>query len=729
MGASASTETVIITTCNSHCGGACLLKVHVREGVITRIETDDGEEPQMRACLRGRAYRQRVYAPDRIGYPLKRVGERGQGKFERISWDEALDRVAGEIKRVRDSYGPASILLCISAGDTAWLHAPPLIDRVLCLAGGHSRTWGFFSYEAAVFAEQVTYGTVFEDHSREDLLNSKMLILWGWNPAVTIQGTNTAWYLAQAREKGIKIVSIDPRYTDTTAIFAHQWIPIRPGTDTAMMLAMAYVIITQDLQDQRFLDTYTVGFDRFREYILGEEDGVAKTPTWAGAITNIPSATIEALAIEYARTKPAALVAGISPGRTAFGEQYHRAAVTLTAMTGNIGVHGGSAAGRPWTGFSQARLGRGMPKATNPVEDEASPPTYPLPRHSWLLGRGSVNLHKVANAILSGKAGGYPADYKLLYMVNTNFLNQSANVNKTVRAFKSLEFIVTQEQFLTPTAKYADIVLPVSTFLERNDITVGGATTPFCGYVNQAIEPLYESRSHFEIASGLATRLEIIDFSDRAEEEWLKQIIAGSDAIADYDAFKKEGVHKIILPEPYVAFKKQIDDPANNPFPTPSGKIEIYSQRLADMNDPRFPPIPKYMETWESVNDPLAQKYPLQLITSHFGRRAHTQFDNLPWLQELGDQQMLINVSDAAHRGISSGDEVRVFNGRGEMVIRVKVTERIRPGVVDIPEGAWFAPDERGIDGGGCSNVLTRDEPSPCGALSCNTCLVQVEKA
>jgi anaerobic dimethyl sulfoxide reductase subunit A len=251
-------ERVIPTICNSHCGGACLLKVYVKDGMITRIETDDGEEPQFRACLRGRAYRQRVYAPDRLRYPLKRVGERGEGKFERITWDETLERVASEIKRVKETYGLAAIIYFCSAGDIHVFHHLPLIHRFLCLYGSYTSVWGFVSYEAGVFAELATYGTLNTSNTRDDLLNSRLIIMWGWDPANSIQGTDTTWYLAQAKERGAKIISVDPQYTDSAAVFADKWIPIRPVTDAAMLISMAYVIIKEKLHDQKFLDTYTI---------------------------------------------------------------------------------------------------------------------------------------------------------------------------------------------------------------------------------------------------------------------------------------------------------------------------------------------------------------------------------------------------------------------------------------------------------------------------------------
>jgi anaerobic dimethyl sulfoxide reductase subunit A len=725
----AGAEEVVATTCSPHCGGSCLLKIHVKDGVITRIETDDGEEPQLRACLRGRAWRQRVYAPDRLKYPMKRIGARGEGKFERISWDEALNTVASELKRVKETYGSAAILHYVSGGDLAILHDGwRRMSRLFCMMGGFTRPWGVMSYEGGIFAELATYGTAWTANTRDDLLNSRLIILWGWDPANTIAHTNTSWYLVRAKEAGIKIISIDPRYTDSTATFALQWIPIRPGTDTAMLIAMANVIVTENLQDQAFLDTYTTGFEAFKDYILGIEDGIPKTPSWAEAITGVPATVIQKLAEDYATTKPAALLAGIAPGRTAYGEQYHRAAITLAAMTGNIGIHGGDAAGRAWCPLDLFKMGVGMRIPRNPVDAGAPPPKDKLPsRTSHMRGHGRINTFKLTDAILKGKAGGYPADYKLLYLSNNNILNQWPNTNRIIQALNKLEFIVVEEQFMTPTAKFADILLPTATFLEKNDIATG-AMPLFYGYRNKVIEPLYESKSQLEIANELAARLGLADYNDKSEEEWVRQIVQGSD-IPDYDDFKKRGIFRIQLPQPHVAFEKEINDPANNPFPTPSGKIEIYSQQLAGMKNPKIPPIPKYIETWESLNDPLASKYPLQLITTHFKRRAHTQFDNIPWLRELEPQAIKINTIDAQARGIKDGNMVRVFNDRGKMIIRAKVTERIMPGVVDLPQGAWYTPDENGVDRGGCANILTRDEPSPGRALPSNTALVQVQKA
>ena len=709
-----------------NCGGACLLKAYVKDGVITRMETDDGDEPQLRNCLRCRAYRQRIYSPDRILHPLKRVGERGEGKFERISWDEALETVASEYKRVRDTYGPAAVIYLTNGGDMGQVHNTRTIVRAFSLAGGCTLMWGIASNEGWMFACQATYGYPSGVDYR-DLANSRLIILWGQNPAVIIDGCGSSFALARAKESGTKCIVVDPRYTDTAALVADQWVPIRPGTDAAALIAMAYVMITEDLHDKDFLDTYTFGFDRYRAYVLGEEDGVPKTPAWAEAITDIPAQTIVDLARDYATIKPAALVPSKAPGRTAFGEQFHRAAFTLSAMTGNIGIPGGSPGCEiTQRGATPLPMGPAMKTGGNPV-DAGSPRRRDALPTAISKGPGLVaRLHnsEVMDAILKGKAGGYYSDYKMIYTANVNYLNQYPNVNKAVQALKSLEFIAVQEQFMTSTAKFADIILPTCTFFERNDAVWGAG--PHLAYQPKVIEPLGESRSHLAISEGFAEKLGLTDYNDKTDEEWLEQIMAP--AVTDYERFKKTGVEKF-YGEPAIPFQHEIADPANHPFPTPSGKIEIYSQQIAEIETPLMPAVPKYIETWESINDPLAEKYPLQFISTHFKRRAHSQFDNIPWLRELEPQAVKINPVDAEPRGIKNGELVRVFNDRGEIVIQAEVTNRIKPGVVDVPQGAWYDPDERGVDRGGCANVLTRDRHSPGGAMPSNTGLVQIAKA
>ncbi|MFW9782122.1 MAG: molybdopterin-dependent oxidoreductase [Candidatus Heimdallarchaeota archaeon] len=732
-------EKIVKTICTSHCGGACIFKVHVKNGVITRIETDNDEEPQYRACLRGRAYRQRIYGKDRILYPLKRIGPKGSGEFKRISWDEAFETIAKNYNMNKEHFGAGSVLLLASSGDGNKIHAPNTLYKLFSQAGGYTSTWAFYSFEQGNFAEIATYGSMFVRNDPADLVNSKMIILWGCNPAVTIHRTKTAHFIKQAREAGTKIVSIDPKYTRTSAILADQWIPIIPATDTAMLIAMAYVIIKERLQDQEFLDKYTVGFDKFKKYVIGDEDGVPKTPEWAEKVCGVSASIIENLAREYATHKPAAFVCGISPGRTAYGEQYHRAAITLSAITGNIGCHGGEVSSRTYPAANCSLppywldVPFPMPFPPNPVLERYPFQSHYIPDQRVIENyKAGINTHQVAEAILKGKSGGYPFDYKMIFIMTNNYLNQDCNTNKIVEAFKKC-FVVTLEQFMTSTAQYSDIILPTATLLERNNIMETNLGGPFLGFSPKIIEPLGESKSILDIAIGLAEKLGVANFIDKTEEELLKlsyeMFKRQAPYFPDYEEFKKQGIVKVKEEEPFIQFKQQIEDPENHPFPTPSGKIEIYSKRIADLNRPEIPPIPKYIEAWESRKDPLIKKYPLQLLTTHIIRRAHSQFDSLPWLRELVKQELLMNINDAKERGIITGDFVRIFNDRGEVIVTANVSERIMPGVVDLPEGAWFKPDKNGIDRGGCPNTLTLDRTSPAGGIVTSCCLVQVEKA
>ncbi|MBA4393758.1 MAG: dimethyl sulfoxide reductase subunit A, partial [Desulfobacca sp.] len=329
-----------------------------------------------------------------------------------------------------------------------------------------------------------------------------------------------------------------------------------------------------------------------------------------------------------------------------------------------------------------------------------------------------------------GKAGGYPNDYKMIWLSNTNYLNQLGEVNKTVEAFKKLDFILVTEQFMTATAQLADIVLPVCTFLERNDLLAPRGYGVYA-ILNQVIEPLGESKSQLQICQDLAVKLGISNYGDQSDGALVEQLVADLSRevdLPDLDSLRKEGFYMAKPSKPPGISQGESQKAQFPAFKTPSGKIEIFSEIIAKIDDPRIPTLPAYLETWESLNDPLAKKYPLQLITPHFKRRAHSQFDNLPWLQELQTQAVSINTVDAGNRGIRPGDQVRIFNDRGECRISAKVTERIMPGVVALPQGAWYHPDEQGIDHGGCANVLTKNAISPGGAFVCNTALVQIEK-
>lgn len=722
-------EQIVLTAGTLNCGGRCILKAHVRDGRVIRISTDDNipdtpENPQLRGCLRCRSYRDYMYHKDRLLYPLKRTGRRGEGQFCRIGWDEALDTIAGHTERIMRQYGPEALYLNYATGNSGRVSERVWMERLLGLYGGYLSYYGTYSNACTHIATPYTYGTLETGNSREDWVNSKLILLLGWNPAETIHGTNTAYYLKLAKQAGAEIIAIDPIYSNTAAALADQWIPVRPTTDSALLDAMAYVMIAEGLCDQKFLDTYCLGFDEehmppgipphnsYKSYILGYTDTIPKTPAWAESITGVSRDTIITLARKYATLRPGALIQGYGPQRHAYGEQVVRSGTVLAAMTGNVGIKGGwaSGAGRPARAISLAAI-----PVPNPCQAQISMFTWPdALTHGKAMGAGQGvrGVEKLS------------ANIKLIFNLGGNCLvNQHSDTNGTAKllADESLaELIVDSGHFLTPSARYADIVLPADTFMEREDIVGPWLYGEYVLYVNKAVEPPGECRNGYAWIGGLAARLGLeSQFTEgRTLEQWLQYIVDETrkqDAeFPEFEVLKETGVYRRQYTEPAIAFKKQIEDPQNHPFPTPSGKIEIFSPRLWDMNNPReIPAVPKYIPAWEGPEAPLAAKYPLQCIGHHYKRRVHSTFDNTGWLEEAGRQEVWMSPPDAGQRGIQNGDIVEVFNDRGRIVLPSKVTPRIMPGVVSVPQGAWWTPDENGVDRRGCINVLTKYQPTP----------------
>jgi len=444
----------------------------------------------------------------------------------------------------------------------------------------------------------------------------------------------------------------------------------------------------------------------YLSYLNGGPDGIKKTPEWAAALTGVPAETIRRLAIEFATTKPAALQCGYAPGRTAYGEQFHRAAYALAAITGNVGICGGS------SGVSNGATGRtgikSLPSGSNPIDARVASPL-------------------LADLLARGKAGGYPADIKLIYSTGGDLFNQAPNVNKMVRSLDGVEFLVAQDHFLTPTARYADLVLPATTFWERNDVH-----TPWAGaghyaiFMQQAIAPVGECRNDIDIFADLASRVGIKGYNDQSELAWLRELTR--EAVDDFDAFAANGLARFAPPPDAVAFAREIRDPERHPFTTPSGKIEIYSMALAANPDPyglgTIAPIPTWVPPFREDS-----RYPLRLLTPKSRARTHSIHGNQPVLGRVDRDDVWLHPTDAHARGIRNGDLVRVFNDRGAVMLPARVTDRIAPGAVSIKEGAWFTPDAAGADVRGCANVLTDDRSAPCGATTYNTNSVDVAPA
>ncbi len=746
-------ETRIIRTgCPGHnCGGKCLLKVHVKDGIITRIETDDRpgddiSDPQLRACIRGRSYRKRQYNPDRLKYPLRRTGKRGEGKFEKISWDDAYEIMFRQISRVKEQYGNSAIYVPYGTGSYSNTNGRWTAARLMNLIGGSLGFYNSYSWACTNIATPYIYGTLASGNQRQDWMNSKYIILWGWNPAEMKDGTNSDYFIRKARENGAHTVCIDPRMSMSAVALADEWIPIRPGTDVAMMSAMAWIIITENLTDNDFIKRCCSGFDSsqmphgcenaesYKEYILGTHDGIAKTPLWAESITSVPAETISRIAREYATQKPAVLYQGYGMQRRAYGEQVVRAGATLASITGNVGIPGGwasglanQAGGEPfWNVF---------PTGNNPVKTK-------IPVYLWTeavirgkemgQGEGVQGADKLDNNI------------KLIWAVASNILiNQHGNINRTAEILKDeslVEFIAVQDNFLTSSAKFADLVLPACTQFETWGVEDGWKYGEEVILTPQIVEPPFETKSDYRIAAELAKKFDVWEkFTEGGRDEkgwveWIINTVYRKTRFPDMPVFSElnasnKGVYSLAVTTPIVAFSDFRKNPEKFPLNTPTGKIEIFSKALADMKVGDIPAVPKYIREWESPFGIESKKFPLQAMGHHYMPRVHSTHHNNEWSMEAFPQRVFMSFEDAFSRNIKNGDYVKIYNDRGSMIIRCRLTRKIMPGVVDIPQGAWYNPDNKGIDRGGNINILTTDKWTALAKGNAqHTIMVEIEK-
>ncbi|EDF4350844.1 DMSO/selenate family reductase complex A subunit, partial [Salmonella enterica] len=478
----------------------------------------------------------------------------------------------------------------------------------------------------------------------------------------------------------------------------------------------------------------------YKAYILGQgEDGIAKTPEWAAQITGIPADRIIKLAREIGSAKPAYICQGWGPQRHANGEIATRAISMLAILTGNVGINGGNSGAREG---SYALPFERMPTLENPVETSIS----------MFMWTDAIERGPEMTALRDGVRGKDKLDVpiKMIWNYAGNCLiNQHSEINRTheiLQDDKKCEMIVVIDCHMTSSAKYADILLPDCTASEQMDFALDAS----CGnmsyviFTDQAIKPRFECKTIYEMTSELAKRLGVEQqFTEgRTQEEWMRHLYEQSRKsipnLPTFEEFRKQGIFKQRDPEGHhVAYKDFREDPQANPLTTPSGKIEIYSQALADIaatwelpEGDVIDPLPIYTPGFENYNDPLTDKFPLQLTGFHYKARVHSTYGNVDVLKAACRQEMWINPMDAQKRGINNGDKVRIFNDRGEVHIEAKVTPRMMPGVVALGEGAWYDPDAKRVDQGGCINVLTTQRPSPLAKGNpSHTNLVQVEKA
>jgi len=718
---------IIPTMCQNNCGGRCQLYVHTQENKIEKITTDASEgslkNPPLTACARGlNAHNTFLDESQRLLYPMIRTGERGSGEFRRASWDEAIDLIASEWIRIRDTYGPESRYVHYGWGVSALLNPVDLAKRLLALDGGFLNYYNSYSTACISYTTPYLYGTGFVGNSFDDLLNSSLIVLWGHNPAETRFDT-LMYYLRKARDKGIPIICVDPRYSDTARQLHAEWIKIRPTTDSALIDAMSYVIIEEDLYDKHCVfnmcqgftkDTMPEGYEQeedYFSYVKGLSDGVEKTPEWAETITGIPADIIRSFARRYALAPSAALLPGYGPQRNINGEQTTRSAILLSCLTGNVGKSGGSSGGDCWIHPSPAPV---FPKAHNP---------YParIPVYLWTKA--------IEDGIHMGKDDGVIGVPQLkssikmiLNLAGNALINQHGNIHYTEEVLKDTskcEFIVCSDVFLTPSAKFADVVLPSVSFFELNNITTPWVQGNFIGAVNKIIEPLGECRFEYDWLKEIARRLDLYDSyteGHNTADEWVEDLCNDlrfqHPELPSYKDFREKGIYRWENLPTQVAFEQQREDPSRFPFPTPSGKIEIFSPTLFEL-DRRdvIPGIPKYVPA--VIQNMSLSDTSLQIVGYHTKRRCHSIHDSNKRMEHLDPQTVHMNPLDAENRNISSGDLVVVENSFGSMKIKAVVSEDIMPGVAAIAQGAWYTPDDRNIDIRGNINVLTTDDATP----------------
>ncbi len=757
-------ERVVWQSCMVNCGSRCALRVHVRNGEIVRVETDntgadDYGTHQVRACVRGRSVRQRIYNVDRLKFPMKRVGARGEAKFQRISWEQAYDTIASELKRIKAAYGNEAIYLHYATGTLgatvakSWPPDASPIARLMNCFGGYLRHYGTYSTAQISAAMPYTYGSG-AGNSIDDIENSRLVVFFGNNPCETrMSGGGVTYLVREAKNRGgAKVIIVDPRLTDTGVACGDEWIPIRPGTDAALVNGLAYVMIAESLVDQAFLDRYCIGYDEghmpsgippnnsFKSYILGlAGDRTPKTPQWAAEITGVPAATIVRLAREIALTKPAYIAQGWGPQRHANGEATARSIAMLPILTGNVGISGGNTGAREGGYALPVAV---FPTLENPVKTAISFFTWPD-----AIQRGP-EMTATRDGVRGRDRLTVPIKFLWNYAGNA-LINQHADANGTAKLLandKLCEMIVVIDNHLTPSARFADLLLPDATNFEQNDISPQGSSgnMGYAIFAAKAIEPMFECRTVYEMCTEIAKRLGVErEFTEgRTQDEWLRYVVDTTrqsvPTFPEYEAFRAMGIFKMKNPtEHIVAHKSFRDDPVANKLGTPSGKIEIFSERLYQLGQTWELPkgdvitgLPEYVPTWEGVSDPLRGKFPLQMITHHYKQRTHSTYANVDWLKAALPQELWMNPVDAQVRGIQHGERVRVYNDRGRVELPAKVTGRIMPGVVSLPQGAWYAPDSRGVDQGGCANALTAYHPSPLAKGNPqHTNLVQVERA
>ena len=681
--------TVLPVSCNRDCGGGCPLLAHVEGGRVTRIAPNPAGGPYLKGCIRGYLAAEQLYDPSRLTRPLVRDGSRGSGRFREVSWDEALQRVADGLSAVREKHGDGAVLGLGGSGSCrgAVHHTGRLRSRFLNLAGGHVCESDSYSSAAIRFTEEVVLGTAEGGVDAGTVEHAGLLVLWGSNLDDCIMGCEWRARVREAKRRGVPVIVIDPRRTATARRLGTEWLPVRPGTDSALLLGLLHVLVTEDLVDEAFVAAHATGFEALRRRVLGEGDGPPgaagggpTTPEWAESVCGTPAPRIVALAREWARRRPAMLVQGLSAQRTVGGEEASRLAIALQVATGNLGRLGGSSGGRVWDALPRPRMGR-MPVPDGPASSEFAVNDWP-------------------RILLEGSAGGHPEAHAV-YNVGGNYVVQGPDVAQNIRAMRAAEFSVCHDLFLTETARQFDVVLPVTHWLERDDIVDSWAD--FLLYSHKVAEPPGEARHDYDIFAELAGRMGFGEAFTEGKDAaaWLDELLAASD-VSDQDEFRRTGI-AFCAERGRVGLAEFSADPVRHPLPTPSGKVELAGAVCAAAGLAEVP---------EARLLPADEARPLALVTPKARVRIHSQLAELPAFRARDDRSLWVNPADAAARALADGDSVLVESAHGRVRVPCRVTDDIMPGVVSLLAGLSPHFDGDGSDLAGAANVLTSSEPT-----------------
>ena len=675
----------VLTACPRNCYSTCALRVTVEGGRLVRIEGDPNNRATAEGpCLKGLAYVERAHSPQRLTRPLRR---RAGGAFEPVTWDAALDAIADALVKAQAEHGPQSVLYYSASGTKGLLNACGL--AFWRLFGGCTTTYGDLCWPAGLEATRLTLGD--NTHNAPwDLANARLIVMWGKNAAET--NVHQMPFVHTALERGGTLVVVDPRRTET-AERASLLIPLRPGTDGALALGAGHVLVRDGHVDRAFVDHYVHGYDAWARLVA------EWPPERAAAVCDVPVSSVERLGMLLGTAHPASIVPGFGMQRFTNSGQAMRAMLALLAVTGQIG--------RPGAGWVYANL---QTQVFSPVKDPLD--FYPPERPDGGV-RVSISTARLGRDMQATR----DPPLKVAWVERGNPIPQNPETNAVLAAFRALDFRVVVDEFLTDTAREADIVLPAKNFFEQTDV-IGAYWHPYLQLRRKALEPPPDVRPETEIYRALGRRLGLDEAalaaalpgpSNEAIDAWLDRRLAPLGLTLEDFA---DG--PVLSPEfAEVAF-------ADHVFPTPSGKIEIESAEA----ERRWgvARVPAFHEP-EERPDP-AGRFPLHLLTPNTKNRIHSQFGNLETIRRMAPAPFVaMHPRDARGRGLAEGDRARAFNDRGELTLPVRLDRGIRPGCVCVTNGWWLSE-------GGAVNVLSQGRETDMGhGAAFHDNAVQVERA